>query len=491
MKRSIAAVLAALLVLAGCTARNDNPPSSSEAPPSSSESSQEESVPSLPEVSPMEEIQVLEHAVREFGEEDAILQYDKNFSCKILYPVSGMEAVDQVIAEWAKQVYDEAAADMVKLSTTSDNPDGSLTYNYNSYLIQDRYASVEEVGFYAHSGLAHPIEPIAIFNIDLQAQRILASDELFTSGGQEQVLQLLADRLKEQEPDAADILDAAEMDEGWLSAALLRPDGVEIILERGSHLPGYLGTQRVLLSYEELGDALAIGSNLGGETEQPPAEQSQQPSTAPSTAIDTSKPMIALTFDDGPTVTTAKILGLLKEHGGSATFFMVGNSVQSKAEIVQQMVAQGSEVANHTWDHKPLNKLTSQDIRQQLQATSDVLYEVCGVRPVLMRPPYGAFNDTVQSVTAEMGTPIINWSVDTLDWKTRNATDTYNAIMRDVKNGSIILCHDLHKETGEAMVTVIPKLISDGYQLVTVSQLLEATQGPPQPGTVYTSGQSA
>lgn len=494
MKRLLLVMLSALLVLAGCSSGKNNTPPQSSAPPAefSAAPSAPESQPSLPEIGQLDDISVLDHAIREFGEEEGLLQYDSAFCYKILYPISGMPQVDQVIAGWAQGVRDAAAGEIEALSATDRLPEGTLTYNYNSYLIGERYASVEELGFFSHSGLAHPIEPIAIFHVDLEAQRILPNEELFVPGQTAGVLKLLAGKLLADNPDLAASLE--EIDETWLESALLRPEGVEIILERGKYLASYLGTQRVLLSYEELGGALSIAEQLSGSPsrEEGEHEAPKQPQVAPlPNPLDPGKPMVALTFDDGPTTTTGKILDLLEQHGGRATFFMVGNSVQSKSDIVRRMVAQGSEVANHTWDHKPLNKLTAQEIRQQLQSTNDIIYSVSGVRPVLMRPPYGAFNEQVQSVTAEMDTPIVNWSLDTLDWKTRSAAATYNAIMKDVRDGSIILCHDLHKETGEAMVTVIPELISRDYQLVTVSELLHTVQGGIKPGTVYTSGYAA
>lgn len=495
MKRFLLAMLSVMLIMTSCTARNNtaSSPSSSTPQGPSAEKPEEESAGFVEEDGLLlEDISLLEHAVREFGEEDGILQYGDIFSCKILYPVSGMIEVDQTIAQWAKQACDDASREIEELAARSDNPQGSLTYNYNSYLIQDQFAGVEEIGFYTHSGLAHPIDPIAVFNIDLQSQKIIPNSELFTTGKTGAVLEQLSEKLQSENPEiSANMLEA--LDESWLENALLKPEGVEIILERGSYLPSYLGTKRVLFSYKELGDALSIGHRLTAqstETPQNPADESKQDGStaAPSrNALDKDRPVLALTFDDGPTVTTGKILDLLEEHGGRATFFMVGNSVQNRSEIVQRMVAQGSEVANHTWDHKPLNKLDPQAIRQQLQSTSDVIYEVCGVRPVLMRPPYGAFNDQVKTVASEMEVAIINWSVDTLDWKTRDAAATYNSIINEAQNGSIILCHDLHRETGEAMVTVIPELIARGYQLVTVSELLNTAGAGAIPGTVYTS----
>jgi peptidoglycan/xylan/chitin deacetylase (PgdA/CDA1 family) len=113
------------------------------------------------------------------------------------------------------------------------------------------------------------------------------------------------------------------------------------------------------------------------------------------------------------------------------------------------------------------------------------IYDITGKDCLIMRPPYGACNDDVKAVAKTLGVSFINWSVDTLDWKTKNADAVYNEIIDNVSDGAIILCHDLHKTTVDAMERVIPKLISEGYQLVTVSQLMEYSEKQLEPGKLY------
>ena len=113
------------------------------------------------------------------------------------------------------------------------------------------------------------------------------------------------------------------------------------------------------------------------------------------------------------------------------------------------------------------------------------IYEITGVDCKLVRPPYGACNDEIRDIGKELGVSFINWSVDTLDWKSKNADAVYNEIMKDVGDGHIILCHDLHKSTVDAMEKVVPDLIKKGYQLVTVSELLTCRGGEITAGKVY------
>ena len=113
------------------------------------------------------------------------------------------------------------------------------------------------------------------------------------------------------------------------------------------------------------------------------------------------------------------------------------------------------------------------------------IYNLTGIDSLIVRPPYGACNDDVKSVGKNLGVSFINWSLDTLDWKTKNPTSIYNEIIKNASNGDIILCHDLHKTTVDAMERVIPKLLADGFQLVTVSQLMKYSQNKLLPGEIY------
>lgn len=202
------------------------------------------------------------------------------------------------------------------------------------------------------------------------------------------------------------------------------------------------------------------------------AKDAGAPAETASSTVDPSKPMIALTFDDGPRASvTNRILDSLSQYGGRATFFMVGTNVPHNGDVIRRMVAQGCEVANHTNDHKYISKLSSDGIVSQKVAA------VCGVSPVVMRPPGGYVDAHSLSVLGSMGMPAIMWSIDTRDWQHRNAQRTINNVLSQVKDGDIILMHDIYDATADAAVVLIPELTARGYQLVTVSELAAARGG--------------
>ena len=184
--------------------------------------------------------------------------------------------------------------------------------------------------------------------------------------------------------------------------------------------------------------------------------------------LDPKKPMIALTFDDGPSAYTMDIMALLEKYDGRATFFVVGEMLEKKAEELRHMIDKGHEIASHTWSHTNLRKVSKEDGKKAMNSVIVYMKENYGYDVKLCRPPYGASNKTVKEEAAELGIALVIWSVDTLDWSTRNAEATFKAVKKEAKDGAIILCHDIHKPTAESMKKVIPWLHEKGYQLVTV-----------------------
>ena len=156
---------------------------------------------------------------------------------------------------------------------------------------------------------------------------------------------------------------------------------------------------------------------------------------------------------------------------------MVGTNVPHNGDVIRRMVAQGCEVANHTNDHKYISKLSNEGIVSQVSAVNQKVASVCGVSPVVMRPPGGYIDAHSLSVLGSMGMPAIMWSIDTRDWQHRNAQKTINTVLTQVKDGDIILMHDIYDATADAAVALIPELTARGYQLVTVSELAAARGG--------------
>ncbi len=184
--------------------------------------------------------------------------------------------------------------------------------------------------------------------------------------------------------------------------------------------------------------------------------------------IDISKPMIALTFDDGPSCYTYIILNQLEKYHAHATFFVVGSRVKKYSNIINRAHSLGCEIGNHTYSHPSLPSLSTSSVKSQISKTDTAIKNLIGHAPKLFRPPYGSYNSRVAD---NAGKPLILWSIDTRDWQTHSKSATVSKVLSSVKDGDIILMHDLYLPTCRAAKELIPKLKAKGYQLVTVSEL--------------------
>ena len=195
-------------------------------------------------------------------------------------------------------------------------------------------------------------------------------------------------------------------------------------------------------------------------------------------------PFIALTFDDGPNATlTPKLLDLLAARHLKATFFVVGQNAADHPEILRRAVREGHEIGNHTWSHPNLGKMSDDGVRRELQKTEDAIVAAIGKKPTLMRPPYGSITAHEKKwIHEEFGYRIILWDVDPLDWKRPGPNVVTARILKETKAGSIVLSHDIHPPTIEAMPATFDQLIKKGFKSVTVTELLAmATPVPPKP----------
>jgi peptidoglycan/xylan/chitin deacetylase (PgdA/CDA1 family) len=183
---------------------------------------------------------------------------------------------------------------------------------------------------------------------------------------------------------------------------------------------------------------------------------------------------IAITFDDGPhPQNTPRLLDMLRARNIKATFYVIGRSVELYPQIVRRTVAEGHEIGNHTHTHRLLSKLSDSEVRSELSRCQDAIARAAGVRPRTMRPPYGGLLQRQRElVHAEFGYPTILWSVDPLDWKRPGPSVVTSRILSGTSAGGIVLAHDLHSQTVDAMPATLDGLLRRGFKFVTVSQLL-------------------
>lgn len=256
-----------------------------------------------------------------------------------------------------------------------------------------------------------------------------------------------------------------------------------------SDLAGALGKQ-----YCEPAEGMAALTGLALEGHQMQMDAiASEASGLPSLAdIPKADAYIALTFDDGPTGgsdgLTVRLLDALKEHNAHATFFMCGYRIKDFHTHMDRYLAEGHELGNHTMNHpsKSLKGQSSSFVHEEIDSNSELIESYTGQKPTVMRPVGGAYDNNVKECMKESGLPIINWSVDTLDWKNRDADIIYQRIVDSVQDGDIVLMHDLRQCTLDGVVRAMETLEDRGFAFVTVSELAAIKGVTLEPGEVYT-----
>lgn len=381
--------------------------------------------------------------VHQYGNVTSMVALDAPLNVRVNYPTGDIEALDTALADWATNT----AADL-RLELKDSRSNAIFSAGYDSFEVKDRFVSVRVSGTVSNSHNDRPKPLSATFSADRKTGEMLTLESLMVDPESSALLDLVTERAA-----------GAELGDDPLSQWVLTEEGMRFYLPDQSSID---------LTYQDLSGIIRLPSQVNTDT------------------IDPNKPMVALTFDDGPySKVTDRLLDLLDQYNAKATFFVVGNRVSSYADSVRRAVEAGHEIGIHTWEHAYLTGLDEAGIMRQIDLTQEALQDAAGYTSAVIRPPGGKFNDFVSEVGAKHGYYFANWSVDTEDWKSRNADSVYQQAMSQVRNGSIILCHDLYPTTADAMERVIPELIEQGYQLVTVSELLSLREGGIVPGQLY------
>ncbi len=348
----------------------------------------------------------------EISEEDAL---------KIRYPSFEDEDLDQAVQDVVKQL--------------RENTDGEDTViDYRSKTIFDTYTSVLfKITKTAEDGSTKISYASMLY--DGNAQKALSVDDVFRNQVER------------------DLLDGRKLED--VTAMELNEKDVTLYFSDGKSLS---------IVFSEHKEYIALN-----DPDIPSLYQNEPLSIAESPQIDPDKPMVAITFDDGPNpATTPELLDLLKKYDVRCTFFMVGKNVEANPDIVKRIYQEGHELGNHSWDHADLSQLNEAQIIEELQSTDDAIFKACGHDPLYIRPPFGAMSDVYQNTVDRDS---ILWTIDTRDWESHDASKIKKIIDTYVSDGSIILLHDIHEDSVKAMKSVIPELLEKGYQLVTVSDL--------------------
>ncbi len=401
------------------------------------------------------------------GKSKEVIKYGQPLSVAMEYPITGQDTTDSYIANIVTDLEDQFRLENKKASKDSER---AMLLDYDSYATQRAAVGVvfsQEQQVEQKKEMTTVKSQVYTYNFSTENGRPLTAIQIFNPGYKTFCSQyLLTYFAKNHKSDLAEGYEKALADtEVNLNKYVLTEGGVRFYFEPGEVLKEEKGTAFAEISYGDLKGTIRDEIFIR--------------------AIDVNKPMVALTFDDGPYAKTSnRILDCLEKYRVPATFFEVGQNVAAYPKVVKREAELGMEIGSHSWSHPNFRKLSTKSAKKQINKTNHALKKACGQASTVFRPPYGNSTKAIQKYA---NAPIILWSVDTLDWKSRNAKKVVKVIKRQKNlDGSVILMHSIYKSTAKAVEKVVPWLLDEGYQLVTVSELLQCKYGTtPKNGKVY------
>lgn len=351
----------------------------------------------------------------------------------VFYPAFTQETLNKAIQEYMKK----------EITYQSKNK----YIHYTDYEVMQTYdyISIMFHQFIYNENHKKLVEQIHTINYDIKADKILTLDDVLRKDYKNMILTLLHKENKSYSIDT-------------LSDFMIEKEGIDLYFNHEEK-------QKTFIDYQ------AFKAYIKLQNKNIPSLYQEEINTTKSEDVDPNKPMVAFTFDDGPSNTyTKEIMDAFDSVDGKATFFMLGTQINMNKEIVKEVDKRGFEVANHSYNHKNLPLLSDEEAYKEIMDTQDLIYSLIGKDPKLLRPPYGSL-PKINVDDFHMENAL--WNIDTLDWQSRNAQAIKNSILNNISDGSIILLHDIYEPSSQAIKALLPQLKAQGYQFVSMSTLIK------------------
>ena len=401
----------------------------------------------------------------------------KREKVSIEYPITSNSKINKLIA----RVIDRADGDFRHTATNAPTFDRPMTETI-SYQVTHNNSTALSIIVNIKQDMhgAHPVSLTHFWTFDKKSGEVIGLDNL-TEKSEEAIKAIVAaarhdvaQTIKQrQQPEAN--LDEMITKEA-LSNFTITDDGNTLAwpIGQASLLPSAYGEMTIKVPIAAVAKYLQnpIARKLANIPKPPEPKPAPKPAPAAPTAANSGGKVIALTFDDGPGPYTAQLLDILDQHGAKATFFLIGSKVSGQANVVRSIHARGHQLGNHSWSHPELPKLPIDQIAGEIDRTNDAIKQATGITPTVMRPPYGAVNSAVLEQLRARGMSSILWSVDTRDWADRNSDIVCSRAVAGAHPGAIILMHDIHQTSVNAVPCILSALKQQGYSFVTVQGLL-------------------
>lgn len=396
---------------------------------------------------------------REVGDLQSYQEANSHYVAAIYYPVFNKSGVDSLIKETLDSHYEE-----FKKQYGNESPDdifkrAIFNIGYNSYALNERFVSLYFQINTQSPSLAHLDSISFTMLLDLETDTVITSDDYFKEGYLE-VLKNEAQQFFNEDSKLKTLMETDKYQTGFnddsnFKNILLEKDRLSLVFEKYSLFSGDVGEVVVPIDYSVLEEVFVydlVGEEIVIEIPEPH-----------------NRKLLAFTFDDGPSrLHTKRIVDAFEKVNGKATFFMLGLQLEIYPEQAQYVAQKGHQLGNHTYSHPDLTRISVEEVIMEIEKTNQLIFDVTGVHSTVVRPTYGLVNE---ASSAAIKYPLIHWNLDSIDWKSRDKNAVIDSVMRDVKDNSIIIMHDIYESTAEAVEYLLPVLANQGYEFVTIDEL--------------------
>ena len=397
---------------------------------------------------------------------------NKREKVSIEYPITENEKINRLISESIDKI-DRDFQNTVLLATVFDKPMTETIGYQVTYNTSEALSIV--VNIKQDMNGAHPASMTQFWTFDKKSGEVVGladfteqSDEAaeaIISAAKDNISQIIKQR-QQPEIDLNEIINKEA-----LSNFIITNNGNSLAwpLGQASLLPSSYGELTITVPISSVSKYLQNPTARKFANIPKPAEKPKPAPAAPTPIV--ANKTIALTFDDGPGPYTEKLLDILDKYDAKATFFLIGSKVSGQASVVRSIQARGHQLGNHSWSHPELPKLSVDQIASEIDRTNEAIRQATGVKPSILRPPYGAVNGVVLEQLRLRNMSSILWSVDTRDWADRNSQIVCSRAVAGARPGAVILMHDIHQTSVNAVPCILSSLKQQGYSFVTIQRL--------------------
>lgn len=393
---------------------------------------------------------------------DTLIEEGKNILVGINYPITGISALDKLIKNDIEKIYNDFKEEYESFNSLTEKSELNIDYMYD--IISENYINICVNVFIDSSKLAHPYNYMKTYVYDIKNKKLMS----------------IKDLINEDEISKFTSKVSAKLIQSYSNCILLDEMKKIVTIEyefplftfNNESITIYFNPAEVTASYCDIVSInLPITDfELKIKLKEPKENTVSKEIEIPTKVLNPNQKVVALTFDDGPSKYTEKIINYLYEQDAVGTFFILGNKVEIYKETLTKAIEYGNELGNHSYNHKWLTKLEVEEFLLQIEKTQSIIYETVQYKPTIFRPTYGSINSKIKN---SIDLDIILWNVDTMDWKYKSVDKIVTRATKNVKDGDIILMHDTYERTYKAVMKIVPILKEQGYQFVTISELKE------------------